>query len=247
MSALLAVTGFFRPEEMRVLQSLRSMRGRPPSTPAAAPPDTIEMAGEIVTTDIPDDPHPREAVDVLETMTRRNLVLPAILVVAAALRLVGLQFGLPAVYNPDEVAIMARALGFAKGTLNPHNFLYPTFYFYVLFAWVGVYLAFVWATGRVTSLAALQRLYYTDPAGIYTAGRTLGVAAGTATVWLRLPARDADRRRSHRRCRRRLPRGLAASRARLALRQARRAGNAGDRRRLPRDRTAVAGPGRRAA
>ena len=32
---------------------------------------------------------------------------------------------------------MARALGFASGTLNPHNFLYPTFYFYVLFAWVG--------------------------------------------------------------------------------------------------------------
>ncbi len=67
------------------------------------------------------------------------------------LRVVGLQYGLPAVYNPDEVAIMARALSFAKGTLNPHNFLYPTFYFYVLFGWVGVYLALVWLTGRVAS------------------------------------------------------------------------------------------------
>ena len=56
----------------------------------------------------------------------------------SALRVIGLQYGLPAVYNPDEVAIMARALSFARGTLNPHNFLYPTFYFYVLFAWVGV-------------------------------------------------------------------------------------------------------------
>ena len=58
-------------------------------------------------------------------------------VLAFGLRVIGLQYGLPAVYNPDEVAIMARALSFATGTLNPHNFLYPTFYFYVLFAWVG--------------------------------------------------------------------------------------------------------------
>ena len=32
---------------------------------------------------------------------------------------------------------MSRALGFAKGDLNPHNFLYPTLYFYVLFACDG--------------------------------------------------------------------------------------------------------------
>jgi hypothetical protein len=109
----------------------------------------------------------------------RRLIL-LIALVALILRIVGLQFGLPAVYNPDEVAIMARALSFAKGTLNPHNFLYPTFYFYVLFGWVGIYLAFVWLTGGVASLAALQELYFTDPTGIYTAGRALSVACGTA-------------------------------------------------------------------
>jgi hypothetical protein len=60
--------------------------------------------------------------------------LAAIIVIALALRVAGLQYGLPAVYNPDEVAILARALSFANGTLNPHNFLYPTFFFYLLFA-----------------------------------------------------------------------------------------------------------------
>lgn len=118
------------------------------------------------------------------TPSRRRLVLATVCAGALALRLVGLQFGLPAVYNPDEVAIMARALSFAKGTLNPHNFLYPTFYFYVLFAWVGAYLAFLLATGRVATITALQQLYFTDPTSIYTAGRALGVAAGTATVAL---------------------------------------------------------------
>ncbi|MEO7272744.1 MAG: glycosyltransferase family 39 protein, partial [Vicinamibacterales bacterium] len=117
-------------------------------------------------------------------MIRRAIVLVVILAAALALRTIGLQFGLPAVYNPDEVAIMSRALAFAKGSLNPHNFLYPTFYFYVLFAWVGVYLASVWATGGVPSVSALSERYFTSPTGIFTAGRALGVAAGTATVGL---------------------------------------------------------------
>jgi hypothetical protein len=109
----------------------------------------------------------------------------ALLVIATGallLRVVGVQYGLPAVYNPDEVAIMARALSFAKGTLNPHNFLYPTLYFYVLFAWVGTYLAFVWLSGGVASVLALQQLYFTNPTGIYTAGRLLGVVFGTLCV-----------------------------------------------------------------
>jgi hypothetical protein len=129
-------------------------------------------------------------------MSPRHLILPGVCALALVLRVIGLQYGLPAVYNPDEVSIMARALSFAKGTLNPHNFLYPTFYFYVLFAWVGAYLGVLWLSGRVVSATALQELYFRDPTGIYTAGRTLGVAAGTVSVWLlyRLGMRLADGR-----------------------------------------------------
>ena len=77
---------------------------------------------------------------------------------------------------------MSRALSFAKGTLNPGNFLYPTLFFYVLFGWVGAYLGFVWLTGGVASVAALQELYFTHPTGIYTAGRVLGAVLGTLCV-----------------------------------------------------------------
>ena len=124
------------------------------------------------------------------------IVLGAIAVTALALRLVGLRFGLPAVYNPDEIAIVARALTFAKGTLIPVIFLYPSFFFYVLFAWLGVYFAFVWLTGGVSSLAELPKLYFANPTGIYTAGRALGAIAGTATVLLlyRLAARVTNTR-----------------------------------------------------
>ena len=128
-------------------------------------------------------------------MNARAILLFACLA-GFVLRAIGIQYGLPHVYNPDEVAIMARALSFAKGTLNPHNFLYPTFYFYVLFAWIGLYLALVWISGRVRSVAELQLLYFSDPAGLYTAGRLLGVVAGTLTIAAvyRLAQRVADSR-----------------------------------------------------
>jgi hypothetical protein len=114
----------------------------------------------------------------------RLAILMGILALAEWLRATGLSFGLPAVYNPDEVAIMSRALGFARGDLNPHNFLYPTFYFYVLFAWVGGWFAFAWATGAVPSLSAFQTQFFLDPSGVYLAGRALGVACGLATIWV---------------------------------------------------------------
>lgn len=118
----------------------------------------------------------------MSRISRRVVMLSAITALALALRVDGLQWGLPALYNMDEISIMARALSFAKGTLNPGNFLYPTFYFYVLFGWVGVYLGMVWLTGGVSSIAALQQLYFTDVTGIFTAGRLLTAVCGALTV-----------------------------------------------------------------
>lgn len=115
-------------------------------------------------------------------MSREHRFLALICAIGFALRVVGLQYGLPSVYNPDEAAIMARALSFAKGTLNPENFLYPTFYFYVLFAWVGAWLALLLLTGQAESVSALQALFFTDPTTIYTAGRLLGVVTGVASI-----------------------------------------------------------------
>ena len=116
------------------------------------------------------------------------LVVAGLCLLGTCLRVAGLDYGLPAIYNPDEVAIMSRALGFASGDLNPHNFLYPTFYFYVLFAWLGGFFALARATGAVASLGAFQTEFFTDPSRIYLAGRTLsvlcGVACIVATWWL---------------------------------------------------------------
>ena len=117
-----------------------------------------------------------------------RLRLMAIAAIAAAalvatwLRVRGLAFGLPAIYNPDEIAIMSRALAFATGDLNPHNFLYPTLYFYLLFAWEGMYFAAGWLIGLIPSRAAFQQSFFVDPTGIFLAGRMLGVACGVGSV-----------------------------------------------------------------
>jgi hypothetical protein len=108
--------------------------------------------------------------------------LIAVLVIALGLRLLGLRYGLPYVYNPDEVAIMSRALAFAKGDLNPHNFLYPTLYFYVLFAWEGLTAVLAVAAGTVASFGAFQREFFLDPTRVFVAGRLLTALLGTATV-----------------------------------------------------------------
>jgi hypothetical protein len=102
--------------------------------------------------------------------------------VALGLRLLGLRYGLPAVYNPDEVAIMSRALAFAKGDLNPHNFLYPSAYFYALFAWEGLTALVAVATRAVDSFGAFQREFFIDPTRVFVAGRLLTALLGTATV-----------------------------------------------------------------
>ena len=156
-----------------------------------------------------------------------------ILAVALVARLVGLRYGLPAVYNPDEVAIMSRTLAFAKGDLNPHNFLYPTFYFYALFAWEGLTAALAVAVRAVDSFGAFQREFFMDPTRVFVAGRLLTALLGTSNRGRDRPSRVAAVRRARGADGRPPAGGGAAARAQLALREARRAGDAADRARIP--------------
>jgi Dolichyl-phosphate-mannose-protein mannosyltransferase len=110
------------------------------------------------------------------------LTLGVICALALGLRLYALGYGLPAVYNPDEIPILNRALAFGTGDLNPHNFLYPTLYFYALFVWEGLFFIVGWLAGWFASLAAFQRAFFVDPSHFVLAGRALTAVFGTLTV-----------------------------------------------------------------
>jgi 4-amino-4-deoxy-L-arabinose transferase-like glycosyltransferase len=114
----------------------------------------------------------------------RSIVLPlvAIVALAAGLRVWAITYGLPAIFNPDEIPILSRALAFAKGDLNPHNFLYPTLYFYELFAWEGLAFVAGHLAGIYRSVADFQNAFFVDPSRLVLVGRTLTATFGVAAV-----------------------------------------------------------------
>ena len=113
---------------------------------------------------------------------RGAALLIAICALAAGLRFYALGYGLPATYNPDEIPILNRALAFAKGDLNPHNFLYPSLYFYALFAWEVLFFLVGRAAGLFESVEAFQQEFFTDPSRLVLAGRALTAVFGIATI-----------------------------------------------------------------
>ena len=57
----------------------------------------------------------------------RYLALGLIVGLAAVVRLVGINFGLPLVNcRPDELTLIEPSIGFFSGDFNPHFFSYPS-------------------------------------------------------------------------------------------------------------------------
>ena len=106
------------------------------------------------------------------TPSRLRLWLVALVVFAAAVRLVGLDFDDRHFFHPDErrIAMAVEELSFTPLQLNPHFFAYGSFPFYV-----------------VRSVASLlsnidPRLGHYD--GIMMIGRAISGVIGTLTVLL---------------------------------------------------------------
>jgi hypothetical protein len=108
--------------------------------------------------------------------------LAAIVLVGIGLRFYALGYGLPDVHNPDEIPILNRGLAFAKGSLNPHNFLYPTLYFYALFAWETLFFLAGRMVGTYRSVSDFQREFFLDPSRLVLAGRALTAVFGVVTI-----------------------------------------------------------------
>lgn len=110
------------------------------------------------------------------------LTLGLICLLGFSLRAYALDYGLPGVYNPDEIPILSRALALAKGDPNPHNFLYPSLHFYMLFAWEVLFFVAGWSIGLFQSLGDFQAQYFRDPSRVILAGRALTAVCGTITL-----------------------------------------------------------------
>jgi len=126
-------------------------------------------------------------------LRRLSLPLAAILVLAAALRLVGIQYGLPFgnLLNPDEQSIVPRSWAMVHGHgLDPHWFDYPSLLLYVLApfqAWqhdpsylTARLVVVAFGVGTVAAAWWLGRVSYGRTAGLVAAAivavETVGVA-----------------------------------------------------------------------
>lgn len=74
-------------------------------------------------------------------MRFRTFLLFGILGLGLAVRLIGINFGLPEAIGarPDELVIIRHTLPFGTGDLNPHFFHYPSLWLYLLFILYGLY------------------------------------------------------------------------------------------------------------
>mgnify|MGYP003694562777 CR=1 FL=1 len=95
----------------------------------------------------------------------------------------GIGFGLPHVHaRPDELLIVATALGFFTSNLNPHFFDYPALYIYILFALLVVYYAWSRLAGWSTSAAHFVGGTHGRWPMFYLIGRGVSAIVGTLTV-----------------------------------------------------------------
>jgi 4-amino-4-deoxy-L-arabinose transferase-like glycosyltransferase len=121
-------------------------------------------------------------------MVRKHetLLLLAILLLAAALRLWHLDFGLPALNDPDEPIFIMTALDMLReGRLNPGWFGHPATLLFYLLVLVIVGVALVGELlGRWSGSDAFVAAVFADPGIVVLPMRGLSVAFGVASVWL---------------------------------------------------------------
>jgi Dolichyl-phosphate-mannose-protein mannosyltransferase len=116
------------------------------------------------------------------------VALAVVLVVALGLRLWGVASGLPYAYNADENAhFVPGAIGLFGHGYNPHYFVNPPAYTYLLHAVFQV-----WFGGR----AGVSHAFAVHPTEVFVVARVVAAVVGTLAVWLLYvaAARFVDRR-----------------------------------------------------
>jgi len=117
----------------------------------------------------------------------RPWLLAAIAAAAVLLRLIGLRYGLPSVFNADEPHHVNMAVSFGGGSLNPGIFKYPTLWMYLLFGSYGAFFVGWSGFGLLRSVAEFGQLFVWDPGTFYLIARLLSAglsAAGLALLYL---------------------------------------------------------------
>lgn len=118
-------------------------------------------------------------------------MISGILLLALALRLNGITFGLPYLYNHDENGLLDPTFRILRsGNLNPNWFRFPgSFPIYALCLWYGLlalpyYLIHTAQQGRWIKIAEFKNWLFDNPAFFYFSGRLLMCLLGLGSIYL---------------------------------------------------------------
>jgi hypothetical protein len=110
-----------------------------------------------------------------------GVAVAGIVLGAAALRFWALGQGMPLVNaRPDENVVLIHTVGFPTGDLNPHWFIYPPFYEYLVWGWIECARAIERLRG--VPLPSYADLVRTPLPAAIVLGRAFSAVVGTATV-----------------------------------------------------------------
>ncbi len=103
---------------------------------------------------------------------------------AIALRLWGIDFGLPNLYHEDEWRVVLRALSFGRGSFDPGSFELGTLGMYVCFLLYAAYAGLGLVAGWLSSLDDFAVSFFVDPSPFYLIARGFFLLCGMASIYL---------------------------------------------------------------
>lgn len=115
--------------------------------------------------------------------------------VAVGLRVAGIDYGLPHVFNADEPHHVNVAVSFGRGTLNPGVFKYPTLWMYALFGAYGAFFILWSGLGLAHTVREFGELFVRDPSAFYLIARASATVFSLLGVWRVYKAGEASGRR----------------------------------------------------
>src|SRR5215217_3501945 len=114
----------------------------------------------------------------------KRALLSVIILIAFAVRLWGLRFGLPHTYaRPDETIVIEVALSFLRGNLRPTFYDYPWLYMWLLAGLYFLYYLCGRFVGVFKSLGDMVASWHANWTPFFLIPRALTATLGAATVW----------------------------------------------------------------